>query len=425
MSAGIDSGSVPTQASAGGQVGGGDVLASGAHGQRTLSWAAVTELVTFLLPALPLWRCSWRCSSAATPAARRSSASPSGSRRRLDRRGAASAPSADPARLRPPSLVARRRTPPRPLAFRPRSARSRPQRRAQAAVGEDDACPMPYATRAARGDLEDEGREARVPCCWRLAAAGALAACGGSDSGTTETGGEESAPVSGQFAACRRRAGRLGSRPAKPNWRAADGGTTVSISVTGLEPKTEYIAHLHTGGCDRADPGGTALPVRAGRLRGAAERDPPRVHLRTPPVKAKRKPPASARSPVGEAGSVVAPHRRARSFEMPANTARACGTAVAAAMASLLVHEGDATATQAQRKAKDRLRRTRRPPRARRSGTKVGSDSRRRRRADDRGPRRRTGRRHPDARIQRRRRGPLPGLLRHGRRDPRPRLRHR
>ena len=43
VSAGIDSGSAPTQARSAGQVGSGDVVASGAHA-RTLSWAALAEL---------------------------------------------------------------------------------------------------------------------------------------------------------------------------------------------------------------------------------------------------------------------------------------------------------------------------------------------------------------------------------------------
>ena len=53
VSAGIDSGSWPDPGDALGQVGGGDVVASGAHA-RTLSWAALAELGAFLLPAVPL-----------------------------------------------------------------------------------------------------------------------------------------------------------------------------------------------------------------------------------------------------------------------------------------------------------------------------------------------------------------------------------
>src|SRR6476469_6600293 len=89
-----------------------------------------------------------------------------------------------------------------------------------------------------------------------LVAAGALAACGSSDSSTTETNGEESAAVSGEFETLADAPPGYSKVSGEADLERADGGTTVSIDVSGLEPKTDYVAHLHTGGCDQADPGG-------------------------------------------------------------------------------------------------------------------------------------------------------------------------
>jgi hypothetical protein len=36
----------------------------------------------------------------------------------------------------------------------------------------------------------------------------------------------------------------------------SDDGTTVSLTLSGLEPKTEYMAHVHSGACSESDPGG-------------------------------------------------------------------------------------------------------------------------------------------------------------------------
>ncbi len=136
-----------------------------------------------------------------------------------------------------------------------------------------------------------------------LVAAAALAACGGSDS-TTGTSGEENAPVTGQFAP-------LGDAPAgdskvdgEAELTRSEEGTTVSISVTGLEPKTKYIAHLHTGGCDQADPGGPHFQFE----KGGSEEPPNEIHLEfTSNGAGEGEAEASSKRevPVGEAGSVV------------------------------------------------------------------------------------------------------------------------
>lgn len=36
----------------------------------------------------------------------------------------------------------------------------------------------------------------------------------------------------------------------------SEDGTEASIELSGLEPDTEYVAHVHAAGCDQADPGG-------------------------------------------------------------------------------------------------------------------------------------------------------------------------
>ena len=59
-------------------------------------------------------------------------------------------------------------------------------------------------------------------------------------------------------ASCKLR--RLAPPPARMAGEAtlerADGGTTVSLTSPGWSRRPTYVAHLHTGGCDQADPGG-------------------------------------------------------------------------------------------------------------------------------------------------------------------------
>jgi hypothetical protein len=126
----------------------------------------------------------------------------------------------------------------------------------------------------------------------------ALAACGGSnDDNQTEV-------VSGQLE-------RLPTTPAGDKAVAgeatldrADGGTTVSLSATGLAPAKEYVAHLHTGGCDQADPGGPHFQFDA----GGSKEPPNEIHLefRSGANGSGKATATSNREvPVGEAGSVV------------------------------------------------------------------------------------------------------------------------
>lgn len=130
-----------------------------------------------------------------------------------------------------------------------------------------------------------------------ILAALAVAACGGSNDDETEA-------VSGQ----------LRSLPGAPTGdravagettlRRSDGGTTLSLSVTGLEPDTEYVAHLHTGGCDQADPGGPHFKFDA----EGGDEPPNEIHLefRSEADGAAKAMASSNREvPTGEAGSVV------------------------------------------------------------------------------------------------------------------------
>lgn len=170
-----------------------------------------------------------------------------------------------------------------------------------------------------------------------LVAAVALAACGSSDSGTTETSGEESAAVTGQFE-------RLAGAPtgySKVDGEAeltrANGGTTVAISLTGLEPKTEYMAHLHTGACGLADPGGPHFQFK----QGGSEEPPNEIHLEfTSNAAGEGEAEATIKRevPVGEAGSVVVHTVAGESHH---ETAGAASGEVGTVMAALFVHEGE------------------------------------------------------------------------------------
>lgn len=134
-----------------------------------------------------------------------------------------------------------------------------------------------------------------------LVAAGALTACG-SGSGTT---GETVEIVSGDFTpVADAPAGYSEVSGEADIERPENGGTVVSLSVTGLEPKTAYVAHLHTGGCGQADPGGPHFQFK----KGGSDEPPNEIHLEFS-SNAAGEGEAEATSkrevPVGEAGSVV------------------------------------------------------------------------------------------------------------------------
>lgn len=125
----------------------------------------------------------------------------------------------------------------------------------------------------------------------------ALAACGGDSSDESEAVSGRFEPLPGAPAADRAVAG-------KATLERSGNGTAVSLSVTGLEPGAELVAHLHTGGCDQADPGGPHFKFDA----GGSDEPPNEIHLAFK-VKADGAGRAGASSkrvvPDGEAGSIV------------------------------------------------------------------------------------------------------------------------
>lgn len=150
-----------------------------------------------------------------------------------------------------------------------------------------------------------------------VAAATALAACGSSDESTT-AGGEESNAVSGEFAPVAEAPAEYSKVSGEAELERADGGTTVSIALSGLEPNMPYIGHLHSGGCDQADPGGPHFQFE----KGGSEEPPNEIHLEFS-SNGKGEGEAEAKSkrevPLGEAGSVVV-HSEGSHHEMAAFT---------------------------------------------------------------------------------------------------------
>jgi len=137
-----------------------------------------------------------------------------------------------------------------------------------------------------------------------LIAATALVACGGGDSATTETSGGENAPVTGQFAPVADAPSAYSIVGGEAELERSGGGTTVAISLNGLEPKTAYIAHLHSGGCDQPDPGGPHFQFE----KGGSEEPPNEIHLRFTANAAgegEAETTSKREVPAGEAGSIV------------------------------------------------------------------------------------------------------------------------
>lgn len=128
-----------------------------------------------------------------------------------------------------------------------------------------------------------------------LAAAGVLAACGSSDDDNSVSGRFE--PVADAPVGYAKVAGEA-------TLERAGGGTEASISLTGLKPKTAYVAHLHTGGCDGTDPGGSHFKFDP----TGSEEPPNEIHFAFD-ANAEGEGEATARNdrevPAGEAGSIV------------------------------------------------------------------------------------------------------------------------
>lgn len=135
-----------------------------------------------------------------------------------------------------------------------------------------------------------------------IVAAAALAACGSSDEGTSSSSDE--ATVSGEFAPVAAAPAAYSEVAGNAELERSGGGTTVSLNVTGLQPKTAYVAHLHTGGCDQADPGGPHFQFE----KGGSEEPPNEIHLEfTSNADGAGEAEATSKRevPPGEVGSVV------------------------------------------------------------------------------------------------------------------------
>ncbi|HEX5928356.1 MAG TPA: hypothetical protein VFY48_03095 [Solirubrobacterales bacterium] len=130
-----------------------------------------------------------------------------------------------------------------------------------------------------------------------ILAAFALVACGGSNDDQTEA-------VSGQLKALPGAPTGDQAVAGEATLERADGTTTVTLTATGLEPNSAYVAHLHTGGCDQGDPGGPHFKFNA----EAGDEPPNEVHLefRSGADGSGQARASSDREvPAGEAGSIV------------------------------------------------------------------------------------------------------------------------
>jgi Cu/Zn superoxide dismutase len=130
-----------------------------------------------------------------------------------------------------------------------------------------------------------------------LVATVGLAACSSSDEDKTKV-------VSGQFELVSGAPAEDQGVSGEATLERSNGATTISLDATGLEPDTEYVAHLHTEGCDQADPGGPHFKFSA----AGGDEPPNEIHLEfRSDVKGGGQAEASSdrEVPVGKAGSVV------------------------------------------------------------------------------------------------------------------------
>lgn len=133
-----------------------------------------------------------------------------------------------------------------------------------------------------------------------LVVAGVLAACGGDSVRSTESG----EIVSGKLTPLPDAPPAYSKVSGEADLTREDKGSEMSISVSGLEPDTAYIAHLHTGGCAQPDPGGPHFQFE----KGGSEEPPNEIHLEftsDASGEAKAQTRSKRQVPAGEAGSIV------------------------------------------------------------------------------------------------------------------------
>lgn len=86
--------------------------------------------------------------------------------------------------------------------------------------------------------------------------------------------------------------------------KRSDDGTEASIRLSGLRADTEYVAHVHAGGCDQADPGGPHYKFDA----DGSDGPPNEIHfafISSAEGDGEAEASNSNRIPDGDAGSVV------------------------------------------------------------------------------------------------------------------------
>jgi hypothetical protein len=130
-----------------------------------------------------------------------------------------------------------------------------------------------------------------------LALTAGLAACGSDDSSEEDT-------VAGTFEPLPDAPAIYDNITGEADLTRSDGETTTAISLDGLEPNAEYMAHLHTGGCDGSDPGGPHFKFDP----QGGDEPPNEIHLAftaNGDGSGKAEVTSDQEVPEGEAGSVV------------------------------------------------------------------------------------------------------------------------
>lgn len=162
-----------------------------------------------------------------------------------------------------------------------------------------------------------------------------LVACGGGDdSNSTAAGGETTGSdsedaVGGTFEPIVGVPQPYENVTGEAELTRADGKTTTAISLDGLVPDTEYMAHLHTGGCAGSDPGGPHFKFDP----QGGDEPPNEIHLMftsNGDGSGKAEVTVDKEVPEGEAGSVVV-HTDGDAMSASAGSQQ---------FAALLVHEG-------------------------------------------------------------------------------------
>lgn len=137
-----------------------------------------------------------------------------------------------------------------------------------------------------------------VPALIALAVAVGLSACGSSDEK------ESTEVVGGQFALVPDAPSGYDSLSGEATLERSDGRTVIALDLEGLQPDNAYEAHLHSGGCDQADPGGPHFKFDP----KGSEEPPNEIHLdfvSSGGGDGKARVTSKGEVPLGEAGSIV------------------------------------------------------------------------------------------------------------------------